>query len=570
MPRPAFVASPSDPGPSLLSALPFTSTSTSSPIGNALATDILKTAPTPVLGDAVPTPLTNGHLPSSSSSSPSPDEAATPSHSPSPPAESSTTVPGNDGTENSLASMQSLYQALPEASSSPQPGINGGAAYSAVGDDGYYGAQGEGAEWGSTALGLNVGGGTPFAPGGETKRTGNCKFFNAQKGFGFVVDHRAIELGNQEIFVHYSSIVAVQSGPGGFRSLLEVEYTIIQGPKGWQAQHVTGPSGAACIGTSPGLTPKSSVSFPYASERRLSSYEARNDPGRRPSGLTSAHLPPTSTRNRLNSSFSGYSSPSSASRSAYGPPPNRPMHYHHPGQPAYSPPFPGSPPGYQPLLLYPFGIPPAHPLQGALYPYPPPAGGELAAAAEGENVRPSQAGLPPSSMGAYGALPPPPGAIPISGADPRFLQLQTQGFPPMPGPDHSSPYSAYPISSSASSASTFLGSGPPSAYPISSQTSPAGQFLHPYPPPSLGGPHFAYPSPLPQAHMSLGAVPDGYPGSSGPGSYGSYPDPSQGYPHPAASGGAPSEWTTEQAQAEEAQELGRAEGVHRESTPVAA
>lgn len=87
------------------------------------------------------------------------------------------------------------------------------------------------------------------------------------------------------MFVHYTAIAAVQGGPRGFRSLLEVrllpethgklmltfslagrtgnalvtfssvgsrltlsssqvEYTIAQGPKGWQAQDVTGPNGA--------------------------------------------------------------------------------------------------------------------------------------------------------------------------------------------------------------------------------------------------------------------------------------------------------------------------------------
>ncbi|GAA5989236.1 hypothetical protein JCM10908_001219 [Rhodotorula pacifica] len=83
------------------------------------------------------------------------------------------------------------------------------------------------------------------------RRTGVCKFFNAQKGFGFVLDDAADEVDNEEIFVHYTTIVSVQSGPSGFRSLLEVEYAIVQGPKGWQAQDVTGPGGVPCIGSLP-------------------------------------------------------------------------------------------------------------------------------------------------------------------------------------------------------------------------------------------------------------------------------------------------------------------------------
>ncbi|KAK4046641.1 hypothetical protein OIV83_005924 [Microbotryomycetes sp. JL201] len=83
------------------------------------------------------------------------------------------------------------------------------------------------------------------------KRTGRCKFFNAQKGFGFILDDHSDELGDDEVFVHYSAIEAVQTGRGGFRSLMEgenVEYHIVRGQKGWQAQGVTGPNGIACIG----------------------------------------------------------------------------------------------------------------------------------------------------------------------------------------------------------------------------------------------------------------------------------------------------------------------------------
>lgn len=61
---------------------------------------------------------------------------------------------------------------------------------------------------------------------------GTVKWFNAEKGFGFI----AVNGSNEDIFVHYSAIDST-----GFRSLDEgqqVEFTITQGPKGQQADGV--------------------------------------------------------------------------------------------------------------------------------------------------------------------------------------------------------------------------------------------------------------------------------------------------------------------------------------------
>ncbi|GAA5981043.1 hypothetical protein JCM10908_003961 [Rhodotorula pacifica] len=79
------------------------------------------------------------------------------------------------------------------------------------------------------------------------RRRGIVKFFNSLKGFGFVVDNDPTALGGQEVFCHFSAI----SGKGGFRSLAEgeeVEYELVQGPKGFQAANLTGPGGRSVVG----------------------------------------------------------------------------------------------------------------------------------------------------------------------------------------------------------------------------------------------------------------------------------------------------------------------------------
>ncbi|MBP3947888.1 MULTISPECIES: cold-shock protein [Corynebacterium] len=62
--------------------------------------------------------------------------------------------------------------------------------------------------------------------------TGTVKWFNAEKGFGFI----APDDGSADVFVHYSEIQG-----SGFRTLEEnqqVEFEIGEGSKGPQAQQV--------------------------------------------------------------------------------------------------------------------------------------------------------------------------------------------------------------------------------------------------------------------------------------------------------------------------------------------
>lgn len=70
-------------------------------------------------------------------------------------------------------------------------------------------------------------------PEGEEKMAvGTVKWFNAEKGFGFI----APEDGSPDVFAHYSAITG-----SGYKSLDEnqkVEFDLAQGPKGPQAENI--------------------------------------------------------------------------------------------------------------------------------------------------------------------------------------------------------------------------------------------------------------------------------------------------------------------------------------------
>jgi CspA family cold shock protein len=68
--------------------------------------------------------------------------------------------------------------------------------------------------------------------GSEVRLTGKVKWFNDAKGYGFIE-----RPDGDDVFVHYTAIAGT-----GFRSLSEgqeVEFEVVDGPKGKQAANVS-------------------------------------------------------------------------------------------------------------------------------------------------------------------------------------------------------------------------------------------------------------------------------------------------------------------------------------------
>ncbi len=79
--------------------------------------------------------------------------------------------------------------------------------------------------------------------------TGTVKWFNADKGFGFISQKEGAD-----VFVHFSAIQK-----GGYRTLEEgeeVEFEVQQGPKGLQAANVVSKQGGGGGGGHQGGPPR--------------------------------------------------------------------------------------------------------------------------------------------------------------------------------------------------------------------------------------------------------------------------------------------------------------------------
>ena len=66
----------------------------------------------------------------------------------------------------------------------------------------------------------------------SNKMTGLVKWFNADKGFGFITP----DDGSEDLFAHFSAI-----NMNGFKTLKEgdkVSFEVVQGPKGKQASNI--------------------------------------------------------------------------------------------------------------------------------------------------------------------------------------------------------------------------------------------------------------------------------------------------------------------------------------------
>jgi len=72
--------------------------------------------------------------------------------------------------------------------------------------------------------------------------TGKVKWFNNAKGYGFILP----EGGGEDLFVHYSSIL--MDGYKTLKAGQDVEFDVLEGPKGFHAVNIKTMDGQASAG----------------------------------------------------------------------------------------------------------------------------------------------------------------------------------------------------------------------------------------------------------------------------------------------------------------------------------
>ncbi|KAI8068317.1 cold-shock' DNA-binding domain-containing protein [Gongronella butleri] len=175
----------------------------------------------------------------------------------------------------------------------------------------------------------------------SNRHLGHVKFFDANKGYGFIIPRVQYSPDRiEEVFVHHTAI----QNEGGFKSLYEgeeVEYDLIERPKGLQAANVTGPGGKPVKGDpfySRTSQPRPKLAIPTYEQQPPLSYPVFDGypfpaPGYYPYIMTYSHMGPPSPFMSPPPAFSmppaSHGRPLVSPTASFPPPP----HGFHPGMP---------------------------------------------------------------------------------------------------------------------------------------------------------------------------------------------------------------------------------------------